>query len=67
MVEAEPPRERAEDLDHRLLAQEALEAAKDRISGVYIMPPFGRVQAAIEILEVVGFERPAAWEESWSR
>lgn len=47
------------------IAQEALEAVKDRISGVYIMPPFGRVEAAIEILEVAGYERPTAWRDNW--
>ena len=47
------------------IAQEALSAARDRVAGVYIMPPFGRVEAAIEILEVVGFQRPRAWAENW--
>jgi homocysteine S-methyltransferase len=47
------------------IAQEALADFKERIAGVYIMPPFGRVEAAIEILEVVGFERPQGWQERW--
>lgn len=47
------------------IAQEALQAVADRVAGCYIMPPFGRVEAAIEILEVVGFERPAAWVDDW--
>ena len=47
------------------IAQEALEQVKDRIAGVYIMPPFGRVEAAIDILEVVGYERPTAWRANW--
>jgi len=47
------------------IAREALQAVKDRVDGVYIMPPFGRVEAAVEILEVVGFRKPAAWVESW--
>ena len=49
------------------IAQEALVAIKDRIAGVYIMPPFGRVEAAIEILEVVGYEKPSAWRDDWRK
>jgi 5,10-methylenetetrahydrofolate reductase len=33
------------------IATEALRAVKDRVQGVYFMPPFGRVEAALEILE----------------
>lgn len=36
------------------IAQEALLALRDRIQGAYIMPPFGRYQAAIEVLECLG-------------
>ena len=33
---------------------------KDRVVGAYIMPPFGRYVAALEILECVdGYELPA--------
>ncbi len=32
------------------IAKEALEAVKDRVQGVYIMPPFGRVELALELL-----------------
>jgi methionine synthase / methylenetetrahydrofolate reductase(NADPH) len=32
------------------IAQETLDAVKDRVVGAYIMPPFGRYQAALEIL-----------------
>ena len=39
---------RAEGL---LIATEALRAVKDRVHGAYIMPPFGRVESALEILE----------------
>ncbi|ACY17274.1 bifunctional homocysteine S-methyltransferase/methylenetetrahydrofolate reductase [Haliangium ochraceum] len=35
------------------IAQEALEAVKHRVAGVYIMPPFNRVSSAIEVLDVV--------------
>ncbi|WP_428265751.1 bifunctional homocysteine S-methyltransferase/methylenetetrahydrofolate reductase [Haliangium sp.] len=35
------------------IAQEALAAVKDRVAGVYIMPPFNRVEAAVSVLEVV--------------
>jgi len=47
------------------IAQEALEVVKDRVRGAYIMPPFGRYEAAIEILEVVGYEKPKAWVDDW--
>jgi homocysteine S-methyltransferase len=36
------------------IAQEALAAVKDRVQGAYIMPPFDRVDAALEILKVLG-------------
>jgi homocysteine S-methyltransferase len=36
-----------------LIAQEALLEVKDRVVGAYIMPPFGRYEAALEILECI--------------
>jgi homocysteine S-methyltransferase len=33
------------------IAQEALGAVKDRAAGVYIMPPFNRVESALAVLE----------------
>jgi homocysteine S-methyltransferase len=36
------------------IAQEVLLATRDMVEGVYIMPPFGRVDAALSVLEVVG-------------
>jgi homocysteine S-methyltransferase len=55
------PEARAEGIR---IAQEALEAVKQRVAGAYIMPPFNRVESAIAILEVVRdrwrpAERPA--------
>jgi homocysteine S-methyltransferase len=35
------------------IAQEALTAVKDRVAGVYIMPPFNRVESALAVLEAV--------------
>jgi homocysteine S-methyltransferase len=35
------------------IAQEALTAVKARVAGAYIMPPFDRVDAALEILKVL--------------
>jgi len=35
------------------IAQEALAAVKHRVQGAYIMPPFDRVDAALEILKVL--------------
>jgi methionine synthase / methylenetetrahydrofolate reductase(NADPH) len=35
------------------IAQEALAACKPLVQGVYIMPPFGRVDAAIKVLEAL--------------
>ena len=43
------------------IAQEMLLAVRDRIRGAYIMPPFGRYEAAIEVLEVVGYTMPDAY------
>ena len=40
------------------IAQETLEQVKDRVVGAYVMPPFGRFAAALEILSTVGFEQP---------
>ncbi|MEZ4404829.1 MAG: bifunctional homocysteine S-methyltransferase/methylenetetrahydrofolate reductase [Kofleriaceae bacterium] len=44
------PEGRAEGLR---IAQEALAAVQHRVAGVYIMPPFNRVEAAISVLDVV--------------
>lgn len=42
-----------------LIAQETLMAVKDKVVGAYIMPPFGRYSAALEILSCIpGYERP---------
>ncbi len=35
------------------IAQETLDAVKDRVVGSYIMPPFGRYEAALEVLECI--------------
>lgn len=35
------------------IAQEALQAARPLAQGVYIMPPFGRIEAALRVLEVL--------------
>ena len=35
------------------IAQEALAAVKTRVAGAYVMPPFNRVDAALEVLSVV--------------
>jgi hypothetical protein len=34
------------------LAQEALGAIKHRVQGVYVMPPFNRVDSALTVLDV---------------
>ncbi|MDB4964061.1 MAG: homocysteine S-methyltransferase [Myxococcales bacterium] len=34
------------------IAQEALGAVKQRVAGAYVMPPFNRVDSALEVLEV---------------
>jgi len=47
------------------IAQDALLAVRDRVRGAYIMPPFGRYEAAIEILSVVGYEIPPEYVEAW--
>jgi 5,10-methylenetetrahydrofolate reductase len=36
------------------IAQEALAASRPMVQGVYIMPPFGRYEAALRVLEVLG-------------
>lgn len=36
------------------IAAEALRAVKERVQGVYLMPPFGRLEAALEVLERAG-------------
>ena len=35
------------------IAREALSAVSDRVAGVYVMPPFNRVESALAVLEVV--------------
>lgn len=40
------------------IAQEAVLEVIDDVVGAYIMPPFGRYEAAVKILEVVGYEMP---------
>ncbi len=47
------------------IAQEALLVARDRVRGAYIMPALGRYEAAIEILEAIGYERPDAYRAGW--
>jgi homocysteine S-methyltransferase len=42
------------------IAQEALAAVMDRVAGAYIMPPFDRVDSALEILEIVPASRRRA-------
>ena len=38
------------------IAQEMLEAAKDRVVGSYIMPPLMRYESALQVLSVVGYD-----------
>ncbi|MAE69108.1 MAG: bifunctional homocysteine S-methyltransferase/methylenetetrahydrofolate reductase [Gemmatimonadetes bacterium] len=40
------------------VAQEALDAVKERVVGAYVMPPFGNYRAAVHVLEGVGYELP---------
>ena len=47
------------------IAQEMLQAVQGRVRGAYIMPPFGRYEAAVEVLQVVGFEIPDGWHDRW--
>ena len=44
------------------IAREALAAARDRVQGAYIMPPFGRYKAAMKVLE--GYVTPRTVAES---
>lgn len=44
------PKARAEGV---AIAQETLEMVKDKVVGAYIMPPFGRYVAALEILQCI--------------
>ncbi len=37
------------------IASEMLESVKDRVVGTYLMPPFSRYQAALDVLKVVGY------------
>ena len=48
------PKARAEGIR---IAQEALAAVRERVDGTYIMPPFDRVDSALEILKVVEDQR----------
>jgi methionine synthase / methylenetetrahydrofolate reductase(NADPH) len=45
------PEARAEGIR---IAQEALAAVRDRVAGVYVMPPFNRVESALAVLEAAG-------------
>lgn len=46
------------------IARETLERVKDRVAGAYIMPPFQRYEAALEILTCLeGYELPDAEED----
>jgi len=36
------------------IAQEALRAARDLGQGVYIMPPFNKVELAVRVIEALG-------------
>jgi len=36
------------------IAQEALAATRHLVEGVYVMPPFGRIESALRVLEVLG-------------
>jgi homocysteine S-methyltransferase len=42
------------------IAQEALAAVKHRVQGVYVMPPFNRVDSALAVLEVARDRMPRA-------
>jgi len=55
------PEARAEGIR---IAQDALLHVKDRVRGAYIMPPFGRYESAIKILECVGYSMPEGYEYS---
>lgn len=47
------------------IAQETLEAVGSRVAGAYIMPPFGRYEAALEILSCLpGYATTPAIEEA---
>jgi methionine synthase / methylenetetrahydrofolate reductase(NADPH) len=35
------------------IAADALRAVRDRVAGVYFMPPFGRVESALEVLDLL--------------
>ncbi len=39
-----------------LIAREMLEQVKDAVVGAYLMPQFGRVRTAVEVLQAVGFD-----------
>ena len=46
------------------IAQETLMQVKDRVVGAYFMPPFGRYEAALEILQCIpGYDAPPSAED----
>ncbi|HRE89014.1 MAG TPA: bifunctional homocysteine S-methyltransferase/methylenetetrahydrofolate reductase [Myxococcota bacterium] len=45
------------------IAQETLAEVAHEVVGAYIMPPLGRYESALEVLEVVGFRAPRASAE----
>jgi homocysteine S-methyltransferase len=51
MAEANPADARKVGVD---IAAEALAAVKPRVQGVYLMPPFGRIESALEVLDLCG-------------
>jgi methionine synthase I (cobalamin-dependent)/5,10-methylenetetrahydrofolate reductase len=55
------PEARAEGIR---IAQETLAEIAHEVVGAYIMPPLGRYESALEVLEVVGFKAPAGRPES---
>ena len=40
------------------IAREALITVSHRVVGAYIMPPFGRYRAALEVLQPFGYSAP---------
>jgi homocysteine S-methyltransferase len=46
------------------IAQETLMQVKDRVVGAYFMPPFGRYEAALEILQCIpGYDAPPTTDD----
>ncbi|HLL21868.1 MAG TPA: bifunctional homocysteine S-methyltransferase/methylenetetrahydrofolate reductase [Kofleriaceae bacterium] len=56
---AKVPQGPAARLEGIKIAQEALAAVKHRVQGVYVMPPFNRVESALAVLEVAREARVA--------